>query len=109
MVSAQIEDYLLSIALFIKRLISLLIFCRSPHHSLYQYAVKYVQNYSHNFSFQTSSYSVYQTLWKQSISDENNRVKNHEEGVRRAGKEKYIYIGEISGVAPYVFIFYWTN
>ena len=45
---------------------------------------------------------MYQTLWKNSISNKANRVKNHEEGVNRAGRENYIYIGEISGVAPYV-------
>ena len=54
-------------------------------------------------STQESSYQVYERLWRNSIQYPENTVKNHRAGLERVMTDNFIYMGELSGVAPIVF------
>ena len=49
---------------------------------------------------QESTYETYETLYRKKIQYPENLVSSHAEGLAKAKKEKYIYIGEMTGVTP---------
>ncbi|KAI0233282.1 Glutamate receptor ionotropic, delta-2 [Lamellibrachia satsuma] len=50
-----------------------------------------------------STFDVYHTMWQRSMKYDDNNVKNHGEGIERVKKGNYIYLGEMSGVAPLIY------
>lgn len=52
---------------------------------------------------QDSSFHVYERLWRNSIQHEENLVRNHGDGLERVMRDNFIYMGELSGVAPVVY------
>ena len=53
---------------------------------------------------QSSSYRVYRKLYEKSMQYPENLVQSHAEGLRRVKEQdNYIYLGEITGVAPVVY------
>ncbi|KAI0233279.1 Glutamate receptor ionotropic, kainate 2 [Lamellibrachia satsuma] len=50
-----------------------------------------------------STFDVYQKMWQRSVKYDDNNVKNHEEGIERVKKGNYIYLGEMTGVAPLIY------
>ena len=42
-------------------------------------------------------------MWQRSMKYDDNNVKNHGEGIERVKKGNYIYLGEMSGVAPLIY------
>ena len=53
--------------------------------------------------FKVANQPTYQELFKKKVHLIENRVRNHAHGLERALKENYVYIGEMSGVAPKVY------
>ena len=42
-------------------------------------------------------------MWQRSVRYPENNVKSHAEGIERVKKGKYIYLGEMTGVAPLIY------
>ena len=54
-------------------------------------------------TLQKSTFDVYQKMWQRSVKYDESNVKNHEEGIERVKKGNYIYLGEMTGVAPLIY------
>ncbi|CAD5111301.1 DgyrCDS619 [Dimorphilus gyrociliatus] len=69
--------------------------------SIYRYGV--MDGSALHLLFQGSAYGVYKHMMTNSIGERDNRVSSHSAGVDRVRAEKYIYIGETSGVIKQVY------
>lgn len=56
-----------------------------------------------NYMLQKSTFDVYQKMWQLSVKYDENNVKSHAEGIKKVMKGNYIYLGEMTGVAPLIY------